>query len=82
MFVFATLHFVSALLIKDKQTGQPKGFGFVTYENPADAEDAIAAMNGKVQPVDTFEHIIVQVRPRERTFKTRITHKEQKIYFI
>jgi len=47
-FEFAKFgNIIEALLIKDKQTGQPKGFGFVTYENPADAEDAIAAMNGK-----------------------------------
>ena len=30
----------------DKQTGLSKNFGFVKYENPHSAVDAIAAMNG------------------------------------
>ena len=30
----------------DKETGMSKGFGFVSYDNPASAEAAIAAMNG------------------------------------
>lgn len=34
-------------IIKDKFTGQPRGFGFVEMSNQAEAEAAIAALNGQ-----------------------------------
>ncbi|XP_032902416.1 cold-inducible RNA-binding protein B-like [Amblyraja radiata] len=34
------------LVIKDKETHKSKGFGFITFENPDDAKDALT-MNGK-----------------------------------
>ena len=34
------------IIIKDKMTGQSKGFGFVEMPEQAEAEAAIAAMNG------------------------------------
>ncbi|KAJ8030928.1 RNA-binding motif protein, X chromosome [Holothuria leucospilota] len=34
-------------IIKDKVSGLSRGFGFVTYENPADADDAVKGMDGK-----------------------------------
>jgi len=33
-------------LVTDRQTGQPRGFGFVTMGNSAAAQAAIAGMNG------------------------------------
>ena len=33
-------------LVTDRQTGQPRGFGFVTMGSAAEASKAIAAMNG------------------------------------
>ena len=37
----------SVRIIKDKFTGQPRGFGFVEMPNKAEAEAAIAGLNGK-----------------------------------
>ncbi|KAM8962098.1 cold-inducible RNA-binding protein [Pelodytes ibericus] len=35
------------VVVKDRETKRSRGFGFVTYENPDDAKDAMMAMNGK-----------------------------------
>lgn len=35
-------------VIRDKETGRSRGFGFVKYESVDDAKDAMTAMNGKV----------------------------------
>ena len=37
---------VRAEITCDKETGNSKGFGFVSYDNPASADAAMAAMNG------------------------------------
>jgi len=37
---------VSAQIINDRDTGRSKGFGFVEMANDAEAEAAIAALNG------------------------------------
>ncbi|XP_041044144.1 29 kDa ribonucleoprotein, chloroplastic-like [Carcharodon carcharias] len=34
-------------VIKDRDTMTSRGFGFITFENPEDARDALQAMNGK-----------------------------------
>ncbi|XP_051980442.1 cold-inducible RNA-binding protein B-like isoform X2 [Xyrauchen texanus] len=34
-------------VIRDRETDRSRGFGFVTFENPEDAKDAMSAMNGK-----------------------------------
>jgi RNA recognition motif-containing protein len=34
-------------IVTDRDTGQPRGFGFVEMSNDADAEKAIAALNGR-----------------------------------
>jgi RNA recognition motif-containing protein len=43
--VFGTVE--RAYIINDRQTGQSKGFGFVVMSNDAEAQAAIAALNGK-----------------------------------
>ena len=35
-----------ATVVADRDTGRSRGFGFVTYENPADAAQAARQMNG------------------------------------
>ncbi|KAJ9458358.1 RNA-binding protein BRN1 [Diplonema papillatum] len=37
---------ISATVFRDRYTGQSKGFGFVSYADPASAAQAIVAMNG------------------------------------
>ncbi|XP_078141686.1 cold-inducible RNA-binding protein A-like isoform X2 [Centroberyx gerrardi] len=34
-------------VVKDRDTRKSRGFGFVTFENPQDAKDALTAMNGR-----------------------------------
>ena len=36
---------------RNRETQKSRGFGFVTFENPDDAKDALEGMNGKVLPV-------------------------------
>jgi RNA recognition motif-containing protein len=37
----------SARIVKDKYSGQPRGFGFVEMPNQAEAQEAIKSLNGK-----------------------------------
>lgn len=36
-----------AVVLRDRDSNRSKGFGFVTFANAADAQNAIAEMNGK-----------------------------------
>lgn len=53
---------VSAVVIKDRDTGQSKGFGFVELEDDAEAKKAIEAMNGK--EVDGRSITVNEARPQ------------------
>jgi RNA recognition motif-containing protein len=53
----------SALVIKDRDTGRSKGFGFVEMDNAEQAQAAIAALNG--QDVNGRALTVSEARPRE-----------------
>lgn len=54
---------VSAVVIKDRDTGQSKGFGFVEMADVKEAQGAIAALNGK--EVEGRTIMVNQARPQE-----------------
>lgn len=53
----------SARVITDRDTGRSRGFGFVEMENQAEAESAIAALNGT--DLDGRTLTVNEARPRE-----------------
>jgi RNA recognition motif-containing protein len=53
----------SATVIKDKFSGASRGFGFVEMEDKAEAEKAIAGVNGKDLKGRTLN--VNEARPRE-----------------
>ncbi len=54
---------VSARVVMDKMTGRSKGFGFVEYENDADARTAIDKLNGSDLDGRTIN--VQESKPRE-----------------
>lgn len=52
-----------AVVITDRMSGRSKGFGFVTFANPEDAEKAIAEMHGK--EIEGRKIVVNVARPRE-----------------
>ncbi|MCC6676884.1 MAG: RNA-binding protein [Phycisphaerales bacterium] len=53
----------SASLVMDRDTGRPRGFGFVEMNNDEQARAAMAALNG--QNVDGRDLTVNEARPRE-----------------
>ena len=53
----------SLTLLRDRFTGQPRGFGFAEIRDDADAEKAIAALNGKEFLGRAL--VVNEARPRE-----------------
>lgn len=53
----------SATVVMDKMTGRSRGFGFVEFENDAEAEAAIAALNG--HDLDGRQITVNEARPME-----------------
>jgi RNA recognition motif-containing protein len=53
----------SASLVMDRETGRPRGFGFVEFGNDDHARAAIAALNGK--NIDGRDLTVNEARPRE-----------------
>jgi RNA recognition motif-containing protein len=50
-------------LLNDRETGQPRGFGFVEMSNETEARAAIAGLHGK--DVGGRSLIVNEARPRE-----------------
>jgi RNA recognition motif-containing protein len=57
---------VSAKIITDRQTGQPRGFGFVEMETKADGQKAISMLNGR--NVDGRPLAVNEARPQQKSF--------------
>ena len=53
----------SARVMTDKFTGRSRGFGFVEFANEADAQKAIAALDGS--DLDGRQIVVNVARPRE-----------------
>ncbi len=53
----------SASLVMDRETGRPRGFGFVEFANADQAKAAIAGLNGK--NVDGRDLTVNEAKPRE-----------------
>lgn len=60
----------SADVIKDKFSGQSKGFGFVDMPNKSEAEDAIQALNDTMQ--DGRKLTVNEARPRTERAPGRV----------
>ncbi len=52
----------SANVISDRDSGRSKGFGFVEMENDADADKAVAELNGK--ELDGRPITVAEARPK------------------
>ena len=53
----------SSAVIKDRDSGQSKGFGFIEMENDADAKKAIEELNGKDLKGSSI--MVSEARPQE-----------------
>jgi RNA recognition motif-containing protein len=54
----------SAKIITDRQTGQPRGFGFVEMETKMDGQKAISMLNGR--SVDGRPLAVNEARPPQK----------------
>jgi RNA recognition motif-containing protein len=55
----------SAKIITDRQTGQPRGFGFVEMETKLEGQKAISMLNGR--SVDGRPLAVNEARPQQRS---------------
>ncbi len=68
-------------IIKDRDSGRPKGFAFVMMSSPAEAEKAISLFNGK--SVNERALTVNLARPREERgggndqFSRAMTHRRR-----
>lgn len=57
-------HVASAKIITDRQTGQPRGFGFVEMETKLEGQKAISMLNGK--NIDGRALSVNEARPQQK----------------
>jgi len=57
-------HVSSAKIIMDRQTGQPRGFGFVEMETKLEGQKAISMLNGRT--VEGRPLAVNEARPQSR----------------
>ena len=57
-------HVASAKIITDRQTGQPRGFGFVEMETKLEGQKAISMLNGK--NIDGRTLAVNEARPQQK----------------
>ncbi|MBM4273763.1 MAG: RNA-binding protein [Deltaproteobacteria bacterium] len=57
-------HVASAKIITDRQTGQPRGFGFVEMETKVEGQKAISMLNGRT--VDGRPLAVNEARPQQK----------------
>jgi RNA recognition motif-containing protein len=63
--LFAGIGTVTSVnLIEDRETGRPRGFGFVEMSSKEEGENAIAQLNGK--EVDGRELKVNEAKPQEK----------------
>jgi RNA recognition motif-containing protein len=60
---------VEANLMTDRDSGRPRGFGFVTMSSPEEAKKAIDALNGAV--LDGRNLTVNEARPKEQRAPAR-----------
>jgi cold-inducible RNA-binding protein len=56
---------ISAKIITDRQTGQPRGFGFVEMETKLEGEKAISMFNG--QELDGRPLTVNEAKPQQKS---------------
>ncbi len=60
---FAPYSPVSATVIKDRDSGRSRGFGFVKFDDDAQADKAVAELNEK--ELDGRPLVVREARPRQ-----------------
>jgi cold-inducible RNA-binding protein len=61
---FADFSPAQATVIKDRDSGRSRGFGFVKFDDDAQADKAAEALNGK--ELDGRELVVREARPRQQ----------------